>query len=441
MSPTHSNRHTDARRARPPERAAFPQARLRRWISTALVAAAPLPGALAQSTPDAARLEKLEQENQALKARLDGLEELAKKEGLVPSGNTQPETVKALSDITLSGFVQGSYFYDTSTPGDRKSNGYLWNTSHNSFSLNKVKVTLASRPVERSGEKWDAGYRVSMMWGEDAAVLNTGGELQGLENLREAYVELNVPIGTGLNVKAGQMISLLNYESGDGGAANANFSQGYQWFYTGNGPAAGAQLGYTLTDWLDLKVRLQNGMYAGAVDNNQAKTFIGSLGFKPTDKFWFNLIGWVGDETDTSSVSGASILAGASITKEFGIGLEADYFIFNPDGPAKADLWSIGGWFTYDFSPKAGLALRVDYLNDPDGGGIPGIALAGRAGSSILSPDTKGDLGSVTLTFNWKPAPRIKIQPELRYDYTGYDGGFDGEETRFIVGAGASYLF
>ena len=27
------------------------------------------------------------------------------------------------------------------------------------------------------------------------------------------------------------------------------------------------------------------------------------------------------------------------------------------------------------------------------------------------------------------------------YDYTGYDGGFDGEETRFLVGAGASFLF
>ena len=72
---------------------------------------------------------------------------------------------------------------------------------------------------------------------------------------------MNAPLGTGLNIRAGQLISLLNYESGDGGAANANFSQGYQWFYTGNGPSAGLQLGYTFTDWMDLKVRVQNGMH------------------------------------------------------------------------------------------------------------------------------------------------------------------------------------
>lgn len=406
-------------------------------LLTALIATGAVQGALGQ---DATRLDKLEKENQDLRARLDSLENLAKKEGIVPSGQ-KSETVKALSDINISGFVTASYFYDFSTPPDRKSNGYLWNTSHNSFSLNKVKLTLASKPVERSGEKWDAAYRVSLMWGEDAAIDNTGGELQGLENLREAYVELNAPVGTGLNIRAGQLISLLNYESGDGGAANANFSQGYQWFYTGNGPAAGVQLGYNLTDAIDLKVRVQNGMYAGAVDNNNAKTFLGALGIKPTDKTWLSLVGFIGDESDTLTVSGGSLLGGAQVTKALGLGVEFDYFVFDPDGPKSADLWSIGGWLTYDVSSKVGLALRADYLDDPDGGGIPGVSLGGRPGSSIFSTDSNGNLGSITLTLNWKPVPYVKVQPELRYDYTAYKGGFDGEESRFIAGAGVSFLF
>jgi hypothetical protein len=73
--------------------------------------------------------------------------------------------------------------------------------NHNSFNLYKVKLTLASAPVERSGDKWDAGFRASLIFGEDAPIVNTGGERQGLEDLREAFVELNVPIGTGLNVE------------------------------------------------------------------------------------------------------------------------------------------------------------------------------------------------------------------------------------------------
>jgi Putative beta-barrel porin-2, OmpL-like. bbp2 len=386
---------------------------------------------------DAGRIERLEQENQELRKRLDSLETYARKEGTLPSGDA-PKLVSAVSEMTLTGFVQASYFYNTREPADGVSDGYLWNTSHNSFSVNKVKVTLASPPVERSGEKWDAGYRASLMFGEDASILNTGGERQGLESVREAYVELNAPVGSGLNVKMGQLISLLNYESGDGGAVNPNFSQGYQWFFTGNGPSAGVQLGYTFTDWMDLKVRVQNGLYAGAVDGNDGKTVLGSLGFKPDSSTWFNLIGFGGEESPTMTIKGGSLLAGRKMTEKLNTGLEFDYFNFDgATGPA-ADLWSIGGWVWYDFTDKVGLAFRGEYLADPDGGGLRGITLPG---SALASPDADGDLASFTLTLNLKPAPNIRIQPEIRYDRTSYSGALDGEKDRIMVGAGASYLF
>lgn len=408
---------------------------------TLLVASILAGGASLSLAQDAAKLDKLEKENSDLKRRLELLEAVAQKEGIMPSGDgTKTLPVKALSDMTISGFVTASYFYDTKTPRDNVSDGYLWNQRHNSFSINKVKLTLASAPVERSGSDWDAGYRASLIFGENANAVNTGGELQGLEALREAYVEANAPIGTGLNIKAGQLISLLNYESGDGGAANANFSQGYQWYYTGNGPSAGIQLGYTFTDWMDLKVRVQNGMYAGAVDNNNGKTAMASLGLKPDSKTWVNLIGFGGDETSSKTVKGASILAGRSMTEKLGLGLELDYFNFNSAGPA-ADLWSAGTWITYDFTPKFGIAFRGEYLSDPDGGGLKGIKVGGRDNSAITSTDVDGDLSSLTLTFNIRPTPNIKIQPEVRYDHTSYAGGLDGKKDRIIVGAGVSYLF
>lgn len=398
-------------------------------------------GASLSFAQDAAKLDKLEKENSDLKRRLELLEAVAQKEGIMPSGDgAKTLPVKAMSDMTLSGFVTASYFYDTKTPRDNVSDGYLWNQRHNSFSINKVKLTLASAPVERSGADWSAGYRASLIFGENANAVNTGGELQGLEALREAYVEANAPIGTGLNIKAGQLISLLNYESGDGGAANANFSQGYQWYYTGNGPSAGIQLGYTFTEWMDLKVRVQNGMYAGAVDNNNGKTAMASLGLKPDSKTWVNLIGFGGDETSSSTVKGASILAGRTMTEKLGVGLELDYFNFNGAGPS-ADLWSAGTWITYDFTPKFGIAFRGEYLADPDGGGLKGIKVGGRDHSAITSTDADGDLSSLTLTFNIRPTTNIKIQPEVRYDHTSYAGGLDGKKDRIIVGAGVSYLF
>jgi Putative beta-barrel porin-2, OmpL-like. bbp2 len=408
------------------------------YLGGALVGSASL--GLAQ---DAAKLDKLEMENQALRKRLEALEAVAQKEGILPSGAVPAFPVKALSEVTLSGFVQASYFYNSTEPSDRVGNGYLWNTTHNSFSLNKVKVTLASPPAERSGEGWDAGYRVSLIWGEDSPVLNTGSPLAGFEGLREAYVELNVPLGTGLNVKAGQLISLLNWESGDGGAANPNFSQGYQWFFTGNGPAAGLQFGYTFTDWLDVKLRVQNGMYAGPIDSNNGKTVMGSIGLKPAKDLWVNLLGFGGEETKTLDVKGGSVLAGYDVSQQFHLGFEFDYFNFDPAVGTSADLWSVGGWAWYDFTPKIGLALRAEYLDDKDGGGIKGVSFPGatRVGSAITSPDPDGEIQSVALTLNWRPVPQIKIQPEIRYDHTSYTGGFDGKKDRVVFGAGATYLF
>jgi hypothetical protein len=422
----------------------FLQAGLGACVGGALLTGGAVPSAHAQ---EAKRLETLEKENQDLKRRLDSLEHLAKKEGIMPSGETPKSMpISALSAINISGFVQASYFYNTQEPSDGKSDAYLWNASHNSFSLNKVKLTLASPAV--ATDTWDAGYRVSLLWGEDAANLNTaraengGSGEPGLDDIREAYVELNAPLGTGLNVKAGQLISLLNWESGDGGAANPNFSQGNQWWFTGNGPAAGVQLGYAFTDKIDLKARIQNGMFDGPIDSNEAKAYLASLGLKPIDKLWANIIGWYSQESDAFTVAGGSVIGGFQVTPELGTGFEFDYFHFDNKGASDVDLWSMGGWVWYDFTSKVGLALRADFIGSPDSVLGPAVRPGAGIGSGIVPYlDNGGDLASLTLTLNYKPVPNIKIQPEIRYDHTSFKNGLDGQEDRITIGAGVSYLF
>src|SRR5262249_19882571 len=150
-----------------------------------------------------------------------------------------------------------------------------------------------------------------------------------------------------LNIKAGELISLLNYESGDGGAANDNFSQGYQWFFTGNGPAAAVEVGYTLTDWLDVKVRGQNGLYAGPVDNNKSKTLVAAFGIKPNDKLWFSLIGWAGrEDAFAQHVYGGSLLSGYQIDSKWHVGTELDYFDFRSSAK-DSPVYSVGGCISY----------------------------------------------------------------------------------------------
>ena len=155
---------------------------------------------------------------------------------------------------------------------------------------------------------------------------------------------------------------------------------------------------------------------------------------------WLSFVGFQSHENDAFGMAGGSLLGGYQMGK-LGLGTEFDYFIFDPDPADSAHFWSIGGWVTYDFTGKLGLALRGEYLDDKDGFGVKGIPLGGRAGSAITSADATGDLASLTLTLNYRPVPNIKIQPEIRFDHTSYKNGFDGQENRFIVGAGISYLF
>ncbi len=410
---------------------------IRRCLLTGGVLAGSAALALAQDAPT---LASLQQQNQALNDRLKVLEAMVQKEGLVPSG-TAAKPASPFANVTVSGFVQSSYFSDLENSSSQRIASYLWNNKNNNFSINKVKVTIASPAAVRSDTDWSSAFRVSFMGGEDSSVLNSGAAINGFEYLREGYVEVNAPIGNGLIIRAGELISLLNWESGDGGAANPNFSQGYQWWYTGNGPSAGVQADYAFADWISLTARVDNGLYAGPVGNANKKAGMASLNLKPTKEFWFNVIGFGGLGGGTLDANGASVIGGYQLTPELGTGFEGDYFSFHNQGKPSGELDSVGGWIWYDFTPKYGIAFRAEYLDDPQGVGLNGGPNPFGPGSGILSPSPSGDLESFTLTFNWRPTSYLKIQPEFRVNHTSYKGGFNGKQNEYVAGVGATVSF
>ena len=397
---------------------------------------------------DQSRLERLEKENETLRSRLDALEQ---KTGTMGAASvTAPQKsesglLKFVKETEFSGFVTGSYFYDSSKPADGGINGYLWSNDHNEVNLNKIKLTIEN-PVERSGSDWDVGYHVAAILGEDSPIVNSGGEMQGLEDIRQAFVEVNVPVGTGLNVRVGQLISLLNFESGDGGAVNPNFSQGNQWFFTGNPPGAGIQLSYELSDQWGVDARVQNGMYQGVEDNNNGKTLMGGLRFKPNDKTWIKFLGFGGPEGlgampggNTDMLSGVQILAGRQLEEDHNIQAATELTYMHWDEASVAvpgdsgEAWSAGLWLWGNVTDSFGLAFRGDVVSDEDGAFTSGLlGFPANPGQKIYS---------ATLTANYMPHPKVKISPEIRFEKTDFDGGFDGADDRVIFGVGASYLF
>ena len=342
----------------------------------------------------------------------------------------------ALTEISISGFVSASYFYDAANSKDNHPAGYLWNTALNSFTINKVKLTLASPAVNK--DKWDAAYRASFIWGQDAPIVDTGSTgNNGFSWLREAYVELNIPIGTGLDVKAGELISLLNYESGDGGAVNANFSQGYQWYYTGNPPDGAVQLGYDINDMFGLKLRLQNGLYSGPVATGE-KTFLGGFYVHPTKKIDLAFLGFAGrqDFNPSWTIAGASFIGSIKLMEDHNVTLatEEDYFRFSGFNPAAAgfasgarsgDWWSIGAWLSADLVPRNWVQpLRGEFVDDPTGFGTiynsPAPGSDASFPTAIYTTGAGQELASATFTLDYKPTVVFKIQPEIRWNHSNF---------------------
>jgi hypothetical protein len=429
---------------------------------SAVVGAMMAGGFSAHAQTTTTNVSKLEQENQELRKRLDNLEQILEKEGLKPSGSAAADPpVSALSEVTISGFVSTSYFYDAGNSKDNHPAGYLWNTSLNNFTINKVKLTLASPAVDK--DKWDAAYRVSFIWGQDASAVDTGSVSdEGFSWIREAFVDLNIPIGTGLDFKAGELISLLNYESGDGGPVNGNWSQGYQWYYTGNPPDGAIQLGYDFNDVFSLKLRLQNGLYSGPVATGE-KTFLGGFYIKPDKKTSLAFLGFNGrqDFDPSWNIAGASFIGSRQLMESHNVtfATELDYFRFSGFDPEAAgfgsgaragDFWSVGAWLSADLVPKLGVTVRGEFLDDPTGFGTiynspppeHGFSSADAPFPTAIYTSGAGQqLASATFTLDYQATPTLKIQPEIRWNHSNYAGALNGKRDQFIVGMGASYMF
>ena len=330
----------------------------------------------------------------------------------------------------------------------------------NQFTLNKAQLVIQSPAVSK--DKWDAGFFLSLLYGEDQPVNDPSGG--GFSAIRQAYIDLNIPVGTGLDVRV-EMTSLLNYESGDGGAVNDNFSQGYQWWYTGNGPAETVQAAYDFNDVFSLKARLQNGLYNGEVGTG-SKTFMGGFYIKPDKKTSLAFLGFEGQQNNIGvpvySLDGGSFIGSRQIIESCNLtcALEGDYFHYSgfnaanagfPSGEPHGDFWSVGGWLAADLAPTWRLALRAELIDDPSGFGtvwnspnppsVEGYAGAPGFPASIYYTSEGQELTEVTLTLNYKPTPNIKIQPEIRWNHSTVSAALNGKSDQVIVGMGVSYLF
>ena len=161
-----------------------------------------------------------------------------------------------LATTTLSGYVGTSYRW---TPGSKSGNdAYMFSGGEkhrDRFALDVVSLSLGS-PM--GAGKWATGYNVQMWLGPDADLLQTHDYLSEdpALALKEAYISIRVPVGSGLDLKAGVFDTIIGYESSD---RILNPHHSHSWGKTIEPTQhTGFLVEYPVLDWLKLKGGVAN---------------------------------------------------------------------------------------------------------------------------------------------------------------------------------------
>ena len=144
---------------------------------------------------------------------------------VVTAEEAENQVLTAVSGTTVSGYVDVSMnwqFGDLKTSSGRS---LVNNANHqNGFNVDAVKIGFG-KALEDDASTWDAGYQADLIFG-DLANIYSAGRLASNIALQNAYVDLRVPIGNGLDIRAGLFQTIVGYENDDA-YLNPNISRSY----------------------------------------------------------------------------------------------------------------------------------------------------------------------------------------------------------------------
>jgi hypothetical protein len=390
---------------------------------------------------------------------------------IIAQANTAIDFLKENS-IRIGGWVNGGATFN---PGQTKGfNGTVtFADQANRAQLNQFNIFI-QRAVVAEGSSWDFGARVDFMFGSDAIFtqaygvpsfdVNTGQPLNrstwdldvccastryyGIA-FPQVYAEAYVPVGNGLNVKAGHFYTPIGYESVP---APDNF------FYT---HAYTMQYGepFTHTGVLGNYKVNKNWSVIGAATTGSA-TGGWDGGFDKQLGNWGGIAGITWTSDDLGSSANLSGTYGETSTRSsepwgmYSLVLKhritpKTHFVFQHDhgyaggvllnGENKNAQWyGINMHLYYDLMPELSVGVRTEWFRDRDGFRVfaPGrvsAATNNQGFSYALGRNQLGNSTSVpadyyaitagmnwkaakTLKIDWKPMQQFNVRPNVRYD-------------------------
>lgn len=318
-----------------------------------------------------------------------------------------------LNGFQFGGLVYGSYNYNFNSPDSGSNNMRIFDQNHNDFTMDLLQLEV-SKETE-SG----VGFHAVLDYGETAGLIQSdwGGDLAHNFEVQQAYMTYTFGIGNGIEMKFGKFATLLGGEVIES-PYNPNVSRSFMFGYAIPFTHTGVLFSTALNDNISLTAGVVNG-WDNVRDNNNGKTFLGSLGLEFGDLAWtFNGVFGAEDDDSGNSKTGVfdtvltySPMENVDLLANFDYGTASEQ-VGGDDAnwTGLSGIVTLGGGLLDESLADWSFALRGEWFSDPDG----------------YRTGIEQDLREVTGTFKWQMTENLQARLEFRHDWSNKDVFHDG---------------
>lgn len=341
-------------------------------------------------------------------------------------------------NLHVYGYLDGSYTQNFNHPANTINELRVFDVNSNQFRPNLAQIVL-DRDATAGSVTDRIGFRVKANVGRDSAFV--GGtnlsELNQWADFQEFYLQYLIPQGNGIDVKVGQMNTLIGYETIES-PYNANYSR--SWLFGLGQPftTRGVRVSYRFNNRVWAALGVINQINGNLLTDATTPWIESSVTLVFSDHVKLTLYGFTGPGIGPNKVSWGNNLFGGGFlsvqaTTRMSMVLEA-YYATIANGSlvqnGKNERWGgVAGYLLYDFSKEWGMRFRSEIFNDTGGffscrgttAYQPQANVCFGATSTQPAPPVSQTLWEVTATLQYKPVSWLITRLEYRYDKSNHN--------------------
>jgi len=325
-----------------------------------------------------------------------------------PAAAPAPKWYEAIS---VNGFVSTSWSYSFNRPASGTNRYRVFDFDDNSFKVDVAELVL-QKAVSTAG---DVGLRVDAVAGASVPRVSAASGLfrdpgtgQARDfDLQQAIVSWLAPVGRGLRLDVGKMVTTAGYEVVEGyDGYNDNATRSFLFGYAQPTTHTGLRATYTFSDTVSANVMVVNG-WDNVKDNNSSKTVGAGVTVSPSPKVTLTANYLYGPERTDNDADARGLLDLVAVLKPsdaltIGVNLDRGTEEGISDDGGTASWWGVAGYVRVGLTSTFAATLRAEYFDDADG----------------VRTGTVQKLKELTLTPELKLGQGFLVRADLRVDFS-----------------------